>query len=276
MMIQRWISPEASRSISATPHFRESLEASLNVNDIISFYVHWFADPILQRKPQSVADVGSGYGWLAIALALRSSPEMNRRIVAIDVDERRITAARQIADFVGVSDRIEWCVASLGSLPFPDQCFDTVACIEVAEHIGKSTEMIVDLGRITRSTILIATPNLLFPLINHDTRLPFCHWLPVRWRNWYAKLFGRSHLQEGNRFWSPYGLQHTLSDFKRASNFLHFDNWDHYASANAHVPNHMKTIGAQQIWYWLTSLLGGASSHLIPTCTMILKRSRSL
>lgn len=271
-MNTRWTSPDADKVISNLAHFRDSREASESANDIISYYIRWFADPILGDAPRSVIDVGTGYGWASIAIALRSPSPTLPRIVAIDSNEARLAAAKQIADIVGVSSRIEWCVASLGSLPFVDRGFDTVISIEVIEHIDKSVAMIADLARIASKNLLVTTPNQLFPMINHDTALPFCHWLPNRARDSYARLFGRESLQDGNRFWSPLELRRALPEFKRSSEFLHFRNRDDYLSANEQIPVHMRTVGLQQGWYRIASCLGRASSYLLPTCAMMLKR----
>ena len=62
------------------------------------------------RRLQTVADIGSGYGWLAIAMALDSEV----RIIAVEPDGTRLTAARHIAQIVGVEERIEWREASIG------------------------------------------------------------------------------------------------------------------------------------------------------------------
>jgi ubiquinone/menaquinone biosynthesis C-methylase UbiE len=148
-MAYRWISTDASKLISEIAHFRDSQEASVDANDAIAFYAHWFADPILRDVPKSVADVGAGYGWASIALALRSPSRIMPRILAVEPNEARLNAAKRIAEIAGVSNRIEWCVASLGSLPFADRSIDTVMCVEVVEHIGKSAAMIADLGRVT-------------------------------------------------------------------------------------------------------------------------------
>jgi ubiquinone/menaquinone biosynthesis C-methylase UbiE len=271
-MTHRWISKEASRLILEVPHFRNSREVTLDANEAIAFYISWFTDPLLRAAPESVVDMGAGYGWMSIALALRSTSSVTPRIVAVEVDEARLNAAKRIAQIVGVSDRIEWCVASLGRLPFADCSFDTVICIEVVEHIAKSTAMMEDLARVTGKTLVITTPNLLFPIIHHDTGLPFCHWLPDRGRDVYAKLCGRSHRQEGNRFWSPYGLQKALPDFGRVSAFLHFGSWDEYAHANEQLPIHLRVAGLQQGWYRFVASLGRLSYYVLPTCGMTLRR----
>jgi hypothetical protein len=60
-----------------------------------------------------------------------------------------------------------------------DRAARVAYCIEVIEHIGRSRLAIHDLGRICDEVLVITTSNLLFPIIAHDTRLPFCHWLPL-------------------------------------------------------------------------------------------------
>lgn len=254
------------------PHFKDSRNSAEGANDTLAYYVRWFADPVLSGAPRSVADIGAGYGWAAIALALRAPPTAQPRIVAVEQNEPRLNAAKQIATLAGVADRIEWCIGSLGSLPFADRGFDTVLSVEVVEHIGKSPPMMADLARIAAKTLLVTTPNRLFPIIRHDTALPFCHWLPNAGRDLYATLFNRRDLQDGNRFWSPSELQKALPGFKRSSGFLHFSTWRDYELANDAVPSHMQTRGLQRSWYRLASSLGQTSSYVLPTCAMMLQR----
>jgi hypothetical protein len=113
-----------------------------------------------------------------------------------------------------------------------------VCCVEVIEHIGRSRPAIRDLGRIRNEVLVITTPNLLFPIIAHDTRLRFCHWLPLGLRARYAALCGRTSSQHSNLFWSPMGLPRELPDFKVTSRFLHYSSRrDYLATFPFYLPN---------------------------------------
>jgi SAM-dependent methyltransferase len=183
----------------------------------------------LTGSPRTVADVGTGYGWLALAFALRT----DAHIVAVEHDAKRMAAAQRIADIVGVGHRIEWVNASIASLPIPDRAMDAVFCIEVIEHTGVVPAYVAELCRISNDVLVITTPNKLFPVIGHDTALPFCHWLPLRIRDMYAAACGRSQRQENNLFWSPAKLLASAKGFERESGFMQFASYADYRAARA-------------------------------------------
>jgi 2-polyprenyl-3-methyl-5-hydroxy-6-metoxy-1,4-benzoquinol methylase len=215
----RTITKAQIKAIRQVPHFKDSHYASLDLNKLLEFYYKNFARRIPSKGFEakgSIADIGTGYGWLAIALALNTE----NKIYAVDFSEARIQAARKIAAIMGVAEQITWVTGTVGQLPFADQSFDIVFCVEVIEHVSDRPEIAREIGRVTRKTLTITTPNKISPVILHDTCLPFCHWLPPRMRNGYAALFGRSALQDNNLFWSPWRLCGALPEFKRESSFL--------------------------------------------------------
>ncbi|MBO1073051.1 class I SAM-dependent methyltransferase [Roseomonas marmotae] len=214
------LSPAQITAIRAIPHFRDSHYAAMDLNRIFRFYVDEFVRPLTlsAEKVRSVADIGTGYGWLAIAFALNT----DFRILAVDFNGPRVVAARAIAAVLGVADRIEWAVASVDALPFPDRSFDAVYCIEVIEHVSDRPEVVRDLGRVSRRHLTVSTPNKAAPVVFHDTCLPFCHWLHPRFRNGYARLFGRLRQQDNNLFWSPWKLVSSLPEFECLSSVRRF------------------------------------------------------
>src|SRR5215471_18803718 len=171
----RPVSEEQERAIRAVPHFARGIYRDMDINGALDFYLRRYVGPLGAfidiRADDVVADIGTGYGWLAIAFALCTPA----RIVAVDDDEARLEAARTIAGILRVADRIDWRLGALGQLPLVDREARVAYCIEVIEHIGRSRPVIRDLGRICDEVLVITTPNLLFPVIAHDTRLPFCH-----------------------------------------------------------------------------------------------------
>ncbi len=211
-----WVSDSDAARLRTIPHFEDSNRSERDINKSFGWYVTHVVEQIFKferdTKIRSIADIGAGYGWLAIAFALNTEA----RVVAVEPDARRLVAARQIADVFGVADRIQWCVGSIGKLPFADQEIDATFCLEVIEHTGDDIELVRDIARITKELLVITTPNKLFPLDVHDTFLPFCHWLPPGWpRDWYATVFGRRAFQDNNQFWSPAKLLRALADFER-------------------------------------------------------------
>ena len=182
MTEKQYITPEQQQAIRAIPHFARGVYRDIDLNGAIDFYTRRYVGPLgafTDLGPDdAVADIGTGYGWLAIAFALRR----RARVIAVDMDEARLDAARRIAEILGVGDRIDWRVGMLGRLPLADGEARVTYCIEVIEHIGRARPALRDLARVSAETLVVTTPNLYFPVIAHDTGLPFCHWLPLAWR----------------------------------------------------------------------------------------------
>ena len=272
-----WISAPQREAILRVPHFGGSHYALWDLNDNLNFYMFHFVEPFLTRPDSSsvgvVADVGAGYGWLAIAFALRASV----RIIAIDVNEPRLVAAQRIAAVLGVADRIEWRAGAAGALPLADREADATYCIEVVEHTGKDPNVIRDLGRVTRDTLVITSPNRLFPVIHHDTSLPFCHWLPLSMRDLYASVCGRKKRQDGNLFWSPGELMDLLGDFERTSSFFQFADYGAYAramralAAERRTKRHLSTA-ARDGYYRLASLAARNAIYVLPNLASTFRR----
>ena len=275
----RFVSDEQERAIRAVPHFARGVYRDIDINGALDFYQRRYIGPLGAfvdlRADDVVADIGTGYGWLAIAFALHTPA----RIVAVDNDEARLEAARAIAGILRVADRIDWRLGALGRLPLVDREARVAYCIEVIEHIGRSRPAIHDLGRICDEVLVITSPNLLFPIIAHDTRLPFCHWLPLGLRARYAALCGRTSSQHSNLFWSPMGLLRELPDFKVTSRFLHYSSRrDYLATFPFYLPYEGGGMRGgdeylKSIYYAAASLLGRYSLYVMPSLACTLRRA---
>lgn len=214
--------------ILQVPHFKDGHYVSLDIEKTIDFFHRYYIQPIQAvstvNSDTVVADVGAGYGWLAIAWVVHTPA----RVIAIDMDAERIEAGRRIAAILGVDDRIDWKVGSLGNLPIEANSIDVTCCIEVLEHVYGDEKAVTDLGRVSKDLILLTTPNKLFPVIAHDTRLPFAHWLPLKWRIAYAAAVKRQYNEIDNVFWSSSQLKKLLPEYRRLPGFMHFSNIGSY------------------------------------------------
>jgi 2-polyprenyl-3-methyl-5-hydroxy-6-metoxy-1,4-benzoquinol methylase len=223
------ISPETQLAIQNVEYYKDTPYKHLDVAATLHYFNRKFVNhaPKDSLTPNStVADVGCGFGWLAMAFALRGV----RKIIAIDPDPQRLAAAKEIASLLGISDQIDWRVGFLGDAPMSKKEADLVYCIEVLEHVNRDESSLHDLDRITGRHLVLTTPNGAFPIVAHDTGLPFCHWLPMPVRDVYARVAGRSQRQEGNLFWTPRDFSIHLPDFRRISRFQHFPDVKDYFS----------------------------------------------
>jgi ubiquinone/menaquinone biosynthesis C-methylase UbiE len=266
-----WISDEQIEAIRQVAHFRNSEYCRLDLNQLLDEYIRDFVEPLLRLAgpPKALADVGSGYGWLAFAFALRTEA----KITAIEYDAPRLDAARQIAAILGIAHRIEWVQGSIANLPLPDRSMDAVYCIEVIEHTGVQTSFVEQLCRISRDVLVITTPNKLFPVINHDTALPFCHWLPLRARDLYASVFGRNGRQESNLFWSPSSLFGSVVGFRRVSRFMQFASYTDYRELRQ-ACGRRRTLARRWMdgYFALASRLGKHSVYVLPNLASTFRR----
>ena len=253
--------------------------AALDIAKTIEFFRRRYVDQAKKYMTLSagtvVADVGTGYGWLALAFALYTPA----KIIAMDLgDIRSMAAAKKIAAIAGVADRIDFRVGGLGDAPLQTSEADLVCCIEVLEHVSRNKAAVRDLGRITKSHILVTTPNLLFPAIAHDTRLPFAHWLPRPLRRIYARALGRLEKERGNKFWAPFELDGLLSDFKVVSKFMHYRSLDDMLETfPTYLPygkgSQVKKIrGLRLAYFQAVALLGSASRWVLPNLAAVYQR----
>jgi len=269
---RRWVSLEQQAAIHQVDHFKRSGYRNLDLDKLIGSYVHDFVEPLLrlQAQPGRVADIGAGYGWLACAFALRTQAQ----VVVVEYDARRLQAAQHIAAIMGVSERMEWKTGSIADLPLPDQSVDAAYCIEVIEHTGVDPAFVRELGRITRDVLVITTPNKLFPMIGHDTELPFCHWLPLKLRNVYARAFGRLRKQDNNLFWSPRRLLGALDGFRRVSAFLQFEDYAAYRAVRMQLGGRRGWLGAcKSLYFALVARLGRHAIYFLPNLASTYRRN---
>lgn len=225
-----------------------------------------------------IVDVGAGYGWLAMAFARDTAAQ----ITAVEPDPERLAAGREIAEILGLSSRIEWINAPLGAIPLADRAAEIVYCIEVLEHVGGSPAAVRDLARLSTDLVVLTTPNAWFPVIAHDTRLPFAHWLPKAVRHRYARLMGRDKGEMDNHFWSPVALDRELGEFDVVSGFLHYRSIaDYLATYPFYLPyldgGSREQSGPGRLklaWYRLAASLGGRSRYVLPNLAAVYRRRR--
>jgi len=90
----------------------------------------------------SVLDVGTGTGWMAIRCALEMA---EGQIIGVDITPEMLAQAALNAENVGVKERIQFALASAMSLPYPDNQFDVVLSSLALHHtkVGQSLEEMV-------------------------------------------------------------------------------------------------------------------------------------
>lgn len=268
-----WVSREQAAAIREIGHFRDSEYRHLDLDALIGEYMHNFVYPLiaLAGAPRSVADIGAGYGWLAFAFALGT----DAAVTMLEYDAKRSQAAQEIAAILGIGHRIRWLVGSIAAIPMEDREIDAVYCVEVIEHTGVDERYIAELCRISNDVLVITTPNKVFPIIKHDTVLPFCHWLPLPARDVYASWFGRGNRQDNNLFWSPRRFLRAVQGFERQSRFLQFASHAQYRQATSGAAPHAGWFDTFQSLYFAgVACTGRLGIFLLPNLASTFRRKQ--
>jgi hypothetical protein len=223
---------QVSAMLAVEPFACNSDYAGLSIPATLSYMHVMYVDAFSRRMDISCAtlcDCAAGLGWLSFAFLLAGGG----RAVLVEPDERKVVMAREFARILGVADRCEFRVQKMHEIDLPDQSIDIFASVETLEHVGKAhiRASVENITRLTRRIVLLTAPNQLSPLVSHDARVPFSHWLPLAWRGPFCRLFGRrfSHF---NHFPGPWHLAPLRQRFNAETHVLVFDSYrdwrDHY------------------------------------------------
>jgi len=258
------------------PEFRDGPTAFIEPRGSLDFFARKYITNLKQHCDISTAcllDCGCGHGWNTLAYML----EGGHQAVGLDLNEIALRAARQFSQILGFEKRVTFCHGSVTEIPLPDKSVDLVCCVETLEHLhGQADLSLRELNRVAKSVILVTTPNSLFPVIAHDTRLPGAHWLPPNWRQPYARLFGRQRKDDKNVFVSPFQIVRGLKDFKLASKFLGFPSFEDFKHCYPHYLPYMgegisgaRNLGAMKKWFYAANyaLFGAKSFYTLPSLT---------
>lgn len=102
----------------------------------------WF-DRRIDWTGKQVLDLGCAGGFMAEALTERGA-----LVTGIDPAARAIGAARSRADKMGQSIRYD---VGLGEdLPYPENSFDAVVCVDVLEHVSSLTQVLAEVARVLK------------------------------------------------------------------------------------------------------------------------------
>lgn len=278
---KKLISEDMIHDIRKVAYFARSQYSQPEIAETLAFYTNRFVRQLFDftsvNNNTVIVDVGAGFGWLSMAFVYSTKAQ----VIAIDANEARLAAGKQIANILGVGNKIDWLSGTLGHLPLGEQEADVVYCVEVLEHTNKSTVAVSDLCRVSKDLIILTTPNQWFPVIAHDTWLPFNHWLPIRMRRIYAKLFNRNNREYSNLFWSPFSLSENIVEFKAVSKWLHYVSYKKFKDTFPfYLPygkgEYVKKLTfTKRLCYAIVSRFGIYSHWLLPSLSYVFRRSKN-
>jgi 2-polyprenyl-3-methyl-5-hydroxy-6-metoxy-1,4-benzoquinol methylase len=105
-----------------------------------------------RAAPSSVLDVGCGEGVLTAQWAQRLG---SGRVVGIDLDDPKLSdewASR------GGRDNLEFRAMSAERLGYADDQFDLVAATEVLEHVSDPGQVLTEMARVARRSLIVSVP----------------------------------------------------------------------------------------------------------------------
>jgi len=203
----KWMKDEQFRYFINYKLYRENMGDVILDSKFMTFQL-----PDLSEK--KVLDVGCGTGDLLINLALK-----NIDIIGVDMSEDDIEIAKLKSAKYNLAPSM-FQVQNGARLPYPDEHFDVVACIEVLEHTGRDYMAVLrEIFRVLkRNGILYMTiPNRLCPYDTHlYTWIP--HWLPKWIRIPYLNRIRGEKAKKENylldyNFFSPNEIKNILKTF---------------------------------------------------------------
>ncbi|WP_371784590.1 class I SAM-dependent methyltransferase [Streptosporangium subroseum] len=104
------------------------------------------------RPGTSLLDVGCGPGTITVDLAERIAPGM---VTAVEVTAEALALARAEAERRGRST-IEFFVADVHALEFPDDTFDVVHAHQVLQHVGDPVQALREMRRVCKPGGIVA------------------------------------------------------------------------------------------------------------------------
>lgn len=104
------------------------------------------------RPGQSLLDVGAGPGTITMDLAALVAPG---RVTATEISEDALALSRTEAAGRGVTT-VDFAVADIHALPFPDDTFDVVHAHQVLQHVTDPIRALAEMRRVCRPGGVVA------------------------------------------------------------------------------------------------------------------------
>lgn len=172
-----------------------------------------------------VLDFGCGTGLNTVSLA-KAFPQT----IACDVDKKiKLAADDFLAKF---KLKIPVVIYDGKRLPFKNNSFDLITCIEVYEHAPRPQQMLKEIYRVLKpdGILNITAPNKLWPIEGHY-QLLFLSYLPKKLADIYVRLFKKGpgyenvfELPTYRKFYQAVNQYFTIKDitFDQVMNYREF------------------------------------------------------
>ncbi|HKQ54154.1 MAG TPA: class I SAM-dependent methyltransferase [Pyrinomonadaceae bacterium] len=133
-----------------------------------------------------ILDLGCGMGGLTTALALEGAS-----VQPLDFNQDYCRITRLRGTRYGL--RFSPVNAAGEDLPFADECFDLVICMDVLEHVADPEKLVAEISRCLKPGGLCQLTAInRFAFRDPHYHVRFVNWLPRKFANSYLRLVGRS------------------------------------------------------------------------------------
>ena len=112
------------------------------LKNLVPARLGWF-DRHIEWTGKKVLDLGCAGGFMAEAMADRAA-----KVTGIDPAKDAIAAARAHAEQTGRN--INYDVGAGEALPYDDESFDAVVCVDVLEHVSDLQQVLAEVTRVLR------------------------------------------------------------------------------------------------------------------------------
>jgi SAM-dependent methyltransferase len=120
------------------------------VRHLVGRFLQRVTELAASERPRRILEVGCGEGIVLATLAARLP---GSRFDGLELDEPALKAARKRCPGATLV-RGDAC-----ALPFGDQSFDLVVCLEVLEHLPEPARALRELRRVARAGCLLSVPH---------------------------------------------------------------------------------------------------------------------
>lgn len=106
------------------------------------------ARPLVGKLYHQALDVATGTGRVPLLLA--AQPWFDGVAYGLDFSPAMLAAATAKAQQAGVAETVALCYGEAGRLPWPDESFDLVTCLEALEYFPQPRRALAEMSRVLR------------------------------------------------------------------------------------------------------------------------------
>lgn len=160
------------------------------------------------KKGCVALDVGSGKGRLAVPLA-----KLGMQVVALDISSEMLSFAQNRARKYSI-DNIMFVVADAENLPFINQTFDSVLCIETLVHLPNPDKTMTEISCVVRHGGIVAALVDCKGLLNSLRTKDFRKFVKFVLTNFFSFLIPK--LYKDKIIWKGFSQKDFISLFNNA------------------------------------------------------------